>query len=79
MLTYEGDVSNYLVVNIKNNPDRAFELPQSHLINKIIQVFCFVFEKKTFKFDASQNTNTLMETKNRNAQIKNQQYERRCP
>ena len=35
-LTDEGDISNYLGVNIKKNPDGTFELLQSHLVEKII-------------------------------------------
>ena len=36
MLTYEGDISNYLGVNIKKNSDGIFELLQYHLVEKII-------------------------------------------
>ena len=36
VLTDEGYISNYLGVNIKKNPDRTFELLQSHLAKKII-------------------------------------------
>ena len=36
MLTDEGDISNYLEVNIKKNYDGTFELSQLHLVEKII-------------------------------------------
>ena len=36
MLTDEGDISNYLGVNIKKNSDSTFELSQSHMVEKII-------------------------------------------
>ena len=37
----------------------------------------YVFDKYMFEVDALINANTLMETKNRNANIKIQQYEQR--
>ena len=36
MLTYEGDISNYLGVNIKKNPYGTLELFQSYFVEKII-------------------------------------------
>ena len=36
MLTDEGDISNYLGVNIKKYSDGTFKLLQSHLVEKII-------------------------------------------
>ena len=36
MLTYEGDVSNHLGVNIKKNSDGTLELSKSHLVEKVI-------------------------------------------
>ena len=36
MLTDEGDILNYLGVNIQKNPGGTFELLQSHLAKKII-------------------------------------------
>ena len=36
VLTYEGDISNYLGVDIKKNSDGTFELSQSHLVEEII-------------------------------------------
>ena len=39
MFTDEGDLSNYLEVNIKRTSDREFELSQSHLVEKIIKHF----------------------------------------
>ena len=36
MLIYEGDISNYLGVNIKKTFYGKFELSQSHLVEKII-------------------------------------------
>ena len=35
MLIDEGDMSNYLEVNINKNSDGTFELSQSHLVDKI--------------------------------------------
>ena len=32
----EGDISNYLGVNIKINPDGTLEISQSHMVEKII-------------------------------------------
>ena len=36
MLADEGDISNYLGVNIKKNSDGTFEFSQLHLVKKII-------------------------------------------
>ena len=36
VLTYEGDISNCLGINIKKNSYGAFELSQSHLVDKRI-------------------------------------------
>ena len=36
VLTNEGDISNYLEVNINKNLDGTFELSKSHLVEKII-------------------------------------------
>ena len=36
MLKYEGDISNYLGVNIKKNSNGTFKLSQFHLVEKII-------------------------------------------
>ena len=36
MLTYEGDISNYLEFDININSYRIFELSQSHLAEKTI-------------------------------------------
>ena len=36
LLTDEGDISNYLGVNIKKTSYGTFELSQSHLVEKII-------------------------------------------
>ena len=36
MLTYEGDISNYLGVNIRKKSDGTFKLSQLHLVEKLI-------------------------------------------
>ena len=36
MLTYEGDISNCLGVNINKNIDGTFKISLSHLVKKII-------------------------------------------
>ena len=36
MLTYEGDISNYIEVNINKNPDGTFKWLKLHLVDKII-------------------------------------------
>ena len=36
LLIDEGDISNYLIFDIKKNSDGAFKLSKSHLVEKII-------------------------------------------
>ena len=42
-MTEEGDISNYLGVNMKKNSDETFKLSKSHKVDKIIN--CVGLEK----------------------------------
>ena len=47
LFTDEGDISNYLGVNINNNLDGTFKLSQLHLVGKIINHPRFMLPSST--------------------------------
>ena len=45
-MTDEGDISNYLGLNIRNNSDGTFEILQPHFIEKIISHIDIIFSAR---------------------------------
>ena len=46
IMTDEGDISNYLGLNIRNNSDGTFEILQPHFIEKIISHIDIIFSAR---------------------------------